>query len=66
MGCSSLLNRLKCVDQDFKLNSFRYWKPVKVFENSRNMVKPMSLENDTCCKVLDFLKSVQLSVWYTT
>ena len=46
------MNRVECVDQDFKLNSLRYWKPMKVFENRRNMVKSMSLGND--CKVLIF------------
>ena len=56
------MNRVECVDQDFKLNSLIYWKPMKVFQNKRNMVKSMSLGNDSCCKVLDFLKSVQLSV----
>ena len=59
------MNRVECVDQDFKLISLRYWKPMKVFENRRNMVKSMSLGNDSCCKVLDFLKSVQLSEWNT-
>ena len=52
------MNGVECVDQDFKLNSLRYWKPMKVFENRRNMVKSMSLGNDSCCKVLNFLKSV--------
>ena len=55
------MNRIECVHQDFKLNSLRYWKPMKVFEKRINMVKSMSLGNDSCCKVLDFLKSVQLS-----
>ena len=40
------MNRVERVDQDFKLNSLRYWKPMKVFENRRNMVKSMSLGND--------------------
>ena len=52
------MNRVDCVNKDFKLNSLRYWKPMKVFENRGNMVKSMSLGNDTCCIFLDFLKSV--------
>ena len=49
------MNRVEFVDPDFKPNSLRYWEPMKVFVNRRNMVKSMRLGNDLFCKVLDFL-----------
>ena len=65
-----LTNRVECVDLDFKLNSLRYWKPMKVFENRRNMaimprvklvcVVPFSLQYNNGIHFYNFQMTVHI------